>query len=60
MLELFYSSGLRLSELVGANLRVSMRQRSPLGKSGKIRLIPVGRLALAIAADFNDVRATSR
>ena len=59
MLELFYSSGLRLSELVGANLDSvdeSAGTITVLGKGGKVRLIPVGRLALNAIAAWRDIR----
>ena len=59
MLELFYSSGLRLSELVGANLDSvdeSAGTITVLGKGGKVRLIPVGRLALSAIAAWRDIR----
>ena len=59
MLELFYSSGLRLSELVGANLDSvdeSAGTVTVLGKGGKVRLIPVGRLALSAIAAWRDIR----
>jgi integrase/recombinase XerC len=50
IVELFYSTGLRLSELQGLNLRdldvVSERVRV-LGKGRKERIVPVGRMALA-------------
>lgn len=48
MLELFYSSGLRLSELVGLNVGDFDRTRSVvrvLGKGNKERVVPVGRPA---------------
>lgn len=48
MLELFYSSGLRLDELVSANLRDidwSEQQIRVLGKGHKTRLLPIGSLA---------------
>lgn len=48
ILELFYSSGLRLSELVGLNLnsfRDDYRQVIVLGKGKKERWLPVGRKA---------------
>lgn len=49
MLELFYSSGLRLSELVGLNWSMLDRQDGTVrvtGKGSKTRLVPVGRKAL--------------
>jgi integrase/recombinase XerC len=59
MLELFYSSGLRLSELTGlapedvnfadATVRVT-------GKGGKTRIVPVGAPALAAVARWRGVR----
>jgi integrase/recombinase XerC len=48
MLELFYSSGLRLSELAGLNiseLDLPQGEVRVLGKGSKTRLIPVGRMA---------------
>ena len=48
MMELFYSSGLRLAELVGLDLTsVDLRDRTVrvLGKGGKTRIVPVGRVA---------------
>jgi len=71
MLELLYSSGLRLSELVGLDLRYT---RSPdyesrgwlkldeaevevLGKGGKRRSVPVGQAAVAALQKWIDVRA---
>ena len=48
MLELFYSSGLRLSELCGLRwgaLDLSEGLVRVLGKGGKTRVVPVGRLA---------------
>jgi len=50
MLELFYSSGLRLSELVGSNLNdISFSDASirVLGKGSKERLLPVGSKAIS-------------
>jgi integrase/recombinase XerC len=50
MLELFYSSGLRLSELTGLNLDgVSLRDATVrvTGKGNKTRVVPVGSYALA-------------
>jgi integrase/recombinase XerC len=49
MLELFYSSGLRLSELVGANVGdVDLQGRTirVLGKGKKTRIVPVGSKAV--------------
>ena len=48
ILELFYSSGLRLSELVQLNLDhldMQTRQVTVLGKGSKTRIVPVGRKA---------------
>ncbi len=48
MMELFYSSGLRLAELVGLDLGdVDLKDRTVrvLGKGSKARIVPVGRLA---------------
>lgn len=48
MLELFYSSGLRLDELVSANLRDidwSSAQIKVTGKGNKQRVLPIGRMA---------------
>lgn len=49
MLELFYSSGLRLSELCALRWRdldLDDRMLRVLGKGNKTRLVPVGRMAL--------------
>ena len=49
IMELFYSSGLRLSELVALNvvdLARDDRQLRVLGKGNKERVVPVGRMAL--------------
>ncbi|MGQ5521697.1 tyrosine recombinase XerC [Chitinimonas sp. PSY-7] len=54
MYELAYSSGLRVSELVGANL-ADLHPDATLqvrGKGGKSRIVPVGRLALAAIANW--------
>lgn len=59
MLELFYSSGLRLAELVGLNLGdVDSADRTVrvLGKGSKARVVPVGRQALAALGDWLAVR----
>jgi len=48
MLELFYSSGLRLSELAGldvADLDLQQGEVRVLGKGNKTRVLPVGRMA---------------
>jgi len=54
MFELFYSSGLRLSELVGLDLpdlNLQAGEAQVTGKGNKTRIVPVGRQALtAIAA----------
>ena len=50
IMELFYSSGLRVSELVGldlAALDLADRTVRILGKGGKTRIVPVGRFAIA-------------
>lgn len=51
MLELFYSSGLRLSELAGLNLHdgldLANGEITVTGKRGKTRTVPVGRPAVA-------------
>ncbi|HVH82884.1 MAG TPA: tyrosine recombinase XerC [Steroidobacteraceae bacterium] len=50
LMELLYSSGLRLAELVGLDLAdLDLRDRTVrvLGKGRKARIVPVGRLALA-------------
>jgi integrase/recombinase XerD len=48
ILELFYASGLRISELAGArleNLNLQERLIRVVGKGSKMRLVPVGRIA---------------
>jgi integrase/recombinase XerC len=48
VMELFYSSGLRLSELTGlklADLKLESGQVTVLGKGNKQRIVPVGRFA---------------
>jgi integrase/recombinase XerC len=50
IIELFYSSGLRLAELVGLDVSaVDLRDRTVrvLGKGSKTRIVPVGRQAIA-------------
>jgi len=59
MLELVYSSGLRLAELVGLNLGdVDLADATVrvTGKGSKTRVIPVGRYALAALQDWLDRR----
>jgi integrase/recombinase XerC len=49
IMELFYSSGLRLAELVGLNVAaVDLKDRTVrvLGKGSKTRIVPVGRQAI--------------
>ena len=49
MMELFYSSGLRLSELVGLEISaVDLKDRTVrvLGKGSKTRIVPIGRHAI--------------
>ncbi|MGO2010472.1 tyrosine recombinase XerC [Pseudoalteromonas sp.] len=60
MMELMYSSGLRISELVGANLQDIKRGEGEIrvrGKGNKERLIPVGSKALDALTDWLKVRA---
>jgi integrase/recombinase XerC len=60
ILELFYSSGLRLAELVGLNLGdvdAADRTVRVLGKGSKARVVPVGREALRALHDWLAVRA---
>lgn len=55
ILELMYSSGLRLAELVGLNVNdVDRTDRTVrvTGKGDKTRIVPVGRRALAALADW--------
>ncbi|HVS24480.1 MAG TPA: tyrosine recombinase XerC [Gammaproteobacteria bacterium] len=59
ILELFYSSGLRLAELVGLNLGdvdADDRTVRVLGKGSKARIVPVGRHALAALAGWLKTR----
>lgn len=49
IMELFYSTGMRLSELVALNLsdlELDTRQVRVIGKGNKERILPIGRLAL--------------
>lgn len=59
MLELLYSSGLRLAELVGLNLdNVSLQQAEArvTGKGNKTRLVPVGKKALSVLSRWLEIR----
>jgi integrase/recombinase XerC len=59
MLELFYSSGLRLAELVGLNLGdldFADRTVRVTGKGSKSRVVPVGRQALEAVRNWLRVR----
>jgi integrase/recombinase XerC len=64
LMELLYSSGLRLAELVGLNLtdlNAADRTVRVLGKGSKTRVLPVGRKALAaLAAWLKERRALLR
>jgi integrase/recombinase XerC len=60
MLELLYSSGLRLAELAGldiADLDVADRTVRVLGKGSKTRILPVGRQAIAALRTWLSERA---
>jgi integrase/recombinase XerC len=55
ILELMYSSGLRVSELVGLNLHdldIASAQVSVLGKGRKQRMAPIGRHAITALRDW--------
>ncbi|GLQ91353.1 tyrosine recombinase XerC [Dyella acidisoli] len=57
MLELFYSSGLRLSELTGLrwlDLDLNAGEVRVLGKGQKTRIVPVGRHAIAALRTLGD------
>ncbi|MDP8568800.1 tyrosine recombinase XerC [Methylophilus aquaticus] len=59
MLELFYSSGLRLSELVGLNLdRLDLQEGmvTVIGKGNKTRMVPLGSKAMSALRDWLTVR----
>lgn len=59
MLELFYSSGLRLAELASLDLGDLQAQRvRVIGKGNKPRQVPVGRKAAQALKDWLGVRAT--
>jgi len=60
IMELFYSSGLRLSELVGLdvmNIDIADRTVRVLGKGSKTRIVPIGRYALTALQDWLQERA---
>jgi len=60
MLELFYSSGLRLSELVGLDLidlDLPDQTVRVTGKGNKTRIVPVGRYAIAALKSWIELRA---
>ena len=60
ILEIAYSSGLRLAEIVGLNtnsVSLSERQVSVTGKGGKSRIVPVGKKALEALAAWLPQRA---
>ena len=59
MIELFYSSGLRLAELVGVNLGdVFWEERNikVRGKGNKERIVPIGSKALIALQEWNNIR----
>ena len=61
MMELFYSSGLRLAELVGVNLTdldLADRTVRVLGKGSKARIMPVGRQAVVALQRWLNERAS--
>ena len=61
LMELLYSSGLRLAELVGLNLQdlnCADRTVRVLGKGSKTRVLPVGRKALSALAAWLKERST--
>lgn len=59
MMELMYSSGLRLSELVGINLndlKLSEKELMVTGKGSKMRLLPITQKAVISIKDWLKVR----
>jgi integrase/recombinase XerC len=61
ILELFYSSGLRLSELIGLDVTdIDLREGSLIttGKGSKTRGLPIGRHAQKALADWLPIRGT--
>ncbi len=60
MMELMYSSGLRLAELTGLDLQhVDLRQGEArvLGKGNRTRIVPIGRKAREVLRDWLKTRA---
>lgn len=60
IMELFYSSGLRLSELVGLDLTaLDLRDRTVrvMGKGSKTRIVPIGKHAQTALAKWLELRA---
>ncbi len=60
ILELLYSSGLRLSELVNLNpIDLNLKDKSlmVMGKGGKTRLVPIGQKAIEAVNEWLDVRS---
>lgn len=60
ILELFYSSGLRLAELVNLNVDSLQKADATLtvtGKGSKTRVVPVGKFALRAIEDWYTVRS---
>ncbi|MGS0675484.1 tyrosine recombinase XerC [Shewanella sp. 125m-1] len=59
IMELFYSSGLRLAELAALNaadIQFSQAQVKVLGKGSKERIVPIGKLALAAITQWLAVK----
>ncbi|WP_133405488.1 tyrosine recombinase XerC [Parashewanella tropica] len=61
IMELFYSSGLRLAELAALNtsdFSDQLKQVTVMGKGGKMRMLPVGSKAVDALQDWLDIRST--
>jgi tyrosine recombinase XerC len=61
MLELFYASGLRVSELVGLDIEdidINIRYVRVTGKGRKERIVPVNSKALQVIRDYVEMRKT--
>jgi integrase/recombinase XerC len=59
IMELFYSSGLRLAELASldcADIRFEQAEVKVLGKGSKQRIVPIGKVALMAIKDWLDCR----